>query len=122
MYILTKMSKPGFDLKTESIGIVRDILENGICSMCTLKKEDSVEYEGLTVNKSYYNQLIDDTNKLYEEQDGYKTISKKNKEKLKEVDLAMVYELLNTSCGAEYWFEHERDESSDEILSSSKKN
>lgn len=116
MYTLAKISRPGFELKTEHIEIVRKILENEICSMCTLQKEGSVEHEGLTVNKNYYNELIDNTNSLYEQHDGYKTITKNNLEKLKIVDKAMVYELLTTSCGAEYWFEHKEEENSDDYM------
>ncbi len=117
MYKLTKMSSPGFELETSHISVIKKMLQNEICSMCTLEKEGQEEIDGLTINKEYYNELINNSNKLFEQHKGYRTITKENSEKLKIIDSAIVYELLSTSCGAEYWFEeHKEDENGEDYM------
>ena len=72
-YTLIKLSSPDFDLNTEHIHIVRDVLNMYVCDLCKVYHEDEPDewpenYEDLPV----------------EEQ---------------------VYDLLATSCGAEFMLE-----------------
>jgi hypothetical protein len=47
-YNLIKISEPGFDLRTEHIGIVKNVLNLYVCSMC--RRNEGTHYEGFPQN------------------------------------------------------------------------
>ena len=47
-YNLIKISEPGFDLRTEHIGIVRNVLNLYVCSMC--RRNEGTFYDSFPEN------------------------------------------------------------------------
>ena len=47
-YNLIKISEPGFDLRTEHIGIVRNVLNLYVCSMC--RRNEGTHYDSFPEN------------------------------------------------------------------------
>ncbi len=97
-YLLSKYSKPGFELSTDSISIVSNILDTGVCSMC---KENEMGHTDM----NFYDELHESRNKLYIQHDGFRAQRENSNNILESIDMLLVNELLGTSCGAEYGLE-----------------
>ena len=105
-YVLDKISYPGFTLITNHISEIERVLQDRICSTCKAEG-DAVEQEGLTIDAKYFEELLENKDKLYIKDKKHRArfIPKENIEKLRIINTLIVEELLCTACGAEYWFE-----------------
>lgn len=98
MYILEKVSYPGWKLEAEEIHFPLSILEQSVCHHCKMTKQD---YD--TFLESWWAKSDHTTNPLYDEEyepdqffpDNYSEMTIEEK----------IHTLLNTACGVEYEFE-----------------
>lgn len=99
-YVLDKMSGPGFHLKTDSISVLRLVLESHVCTYCMLTKEELIE-----------------SAKAQSEEDKEAWGSEQEVNEITEYEFAFpddycemteeekVDALMSTCCGAEFFYE-----------------
>ena len=101
MWILDKMSMPGWEFKTDHIEKVLWILDQCVCSGCKMTKQEYLAHEGeYTVDED----IEDDTNPYT--MDDFKPETYDSWSALEKVEW-----LLSTACGCEFDF-YDEDERS----------
>lgn len=129
-YCLDKLSKPGFELYTTDTEMLLNVLRDNICKSCKNPKiaedEDPEEIDfmietGMIINQKEIDKLHKKKEKISKsyndllyskdsKEDMEKALKKLDK-KLNKINLALIYCYLNTSCGAEFFFNKvQRDE------------
>lgn len=105
MYVLEKVSYPGWQIKAEEIEFCLQIFEGAVCNHCKMTKQD---YD--TFLDSWWAKSDHTVNPLYDEEyepdvffpDNYKGMGVREK----------IDALLDTACGCEYdfWIEEDSNE------------
>lgn len=98
MYILEKVSSPGWKLEAEEIGYCLQFLEPSICNHCKMTKQDYDTFMDTWWADTDHSQR-DYDNEEYEPEvyfpDNYNTMT----------DLDKIHTLLGTACGCEFDFD-----------------
>lgn len=99
MFVLDKMSSPGWELRSEHIEHIFDMLDRHVCSGCKMTK---AEYEASNIIVEEYDELGEDINPY--------TFTEYRPETYDQWSLLEKVEwLLGTACGCEFDFYNEEE-------------